>query len=100
MTSSTRGHRLMVLLLRIGSLTPRLSEMGDGIPSSSFSLILKACSMAFTMASFTRGSRQHTLVTSGLDPPNWWDQEDGPSSNSSSSIRMETCTASKTEGFI
>ena len=39
--------------------------MLDGMASSSCSSVLKECSMAFTTTGFTRGSRQHTAVTTG-----------------------------------
>ena len=37
--------------------------------------------MAFMEINFTNGSHQHTLMTTGLDPPHWWDQVDGRSSS-------------------
>ena len=100
MTSSTRGHFLRVSQPRIGSTKLPLLELMVGKPSTSFSLILKECCMAFMEISFTNGSHQHTPMTTGLDPPHWWDQVDGRSSSSSSSTHRESFTASKTANFI
>ena len=56
--------------------------------------------MAFMEVGFTKGSHQHTPMTTGLDPPHWWDQADGRSSNSFSSTQRVSYTASKTANFI
>ena len=100
MTSSTKGRLLKVARPQIGSTKPPLLELMVGKSSSSFSLILKECCMAFMEISFTKDSHQRTPMTTGLDPPQWWDQVDGRSSNSSSSTQRESYTASKTASFI
>ena len=99
MTSSTRGHLLRTPLPQIGCSKPPLLDLVVGATSSSSSLILKECCMAFTEIGFTKEVRQQQVMTTGLDPPHWWDQVDGQSSSFSSSIHRESYTASKTASF-
>lgn len=99
MVSSTRGHYVKAPRQRSGLLKQPLSELGDRMTSSSFSLTLTECCMAFIAISFTKGVRQQLLMTTGLDPPHWWGQVDGRSSSASSSMHRETYSASKTASY-
>ena len=93
MADSTKGHSQRAChRLRIGFLKRPLSELGDGSTSSSYSLIPMEFFMVLTVISFTREARQLSVVTAGSDLPHWLGQVDGPSSNSSSSIKTEFYT--------
>lgn len=105
MTSSIKGHPLMTALLTwIGSIMmSRLSEVEDGMLSSSYSLILRDCCVELKLlqASFTRGRRQHSPLTVGSVPQHCSDRAAlGPFSTSSSSTHRESYTASEEASFI
>lgn len=98
MASSTRGHLVRAPGPQTGSKKPPRLEV-VGTPSSSSSLILRECCMAFMEISCTKGSHQLPVVTTGLDPPHWWGQVDGRSFSFSSSTHGESYTAWKTASF-
>ena len=55
--------------------------------------------MALSITSYARGVRPQGMAA-GLQLPQWWDQVEGPTSNSSSSIQKESYTASKMARFV
>ena len=71
MVSSTRARYVKALRRRSGLLKQHLSELGDGMAFSSFSLTLTECCMAFITISFTKGVRQQLVMTTGWDPLHW-----------------------------
>lgn len=71
MVSSTRARYVKALRRRSGLLKQHLSEVGDGMASSSFSLTLMECCMEFITISSTKEVRQQLVMTTGWDQLQW-----------------------------